>query len=218
MSELRLSPSRLSDFINCPQLYKYRVIDRLPEPLSLDAERGTLVHDILEEIFNFPQPERTIDQALEILPSKWEIQQEAKPELRELITSEKEWLDRVIALLRNYFSLEDPRSFDSTYRELHVESTLSDLVYLHGYVDRLDIAPTGEVRIVDYKTGKAPKPGWEEKSFFQLQIYALLYWRNENVIPKLLQLIYLGDSQILKSAPTEVGTAENRAKGAQSCR
>lgn len=203
MSELRLSPSRLSDFINCPQLYKYRVIDRLPEPLSLDAERGTLVHDILEEIFNFPQPERTIDQALEILPSKWEIQQESKPELRELITSQKEWLDRVIALLKNYFSLEDPRSFESTYRELHVESTLSDLIYLHGYVDRLDIAPTGEVRIVDYKTGKAPKPGWEEKAFFQLQIYALLYWRNENVIPKLLQLIYLGDSQILKSAPTE---------------
>ena len=41
MSELRLSPSRLGDFMNCPQLYKYRVIDRLPEPLSLDAERGT---------------------------------------------------------------------------------------------------------------------------------------------------------------------------------
>jgi putative RecB family exonuclease len=203
MSELRLSPSRLGDFMNCPQLYKYRVIDRLPEPLSLDAERGTLVHDILEELFNSPADERTMERALEIMPNKWQSQQEEKPELVDLVSSQKEWLDRVIALLTNYFSLENPTTFESTFRELHVESTLSDLIYLHGYVDRLDIAPTGEVRIVDYKTGKAPKPGWEEKAFFQLQIYALLYWRNEKVLPKLLQLIYLGNSQILKSVPTE---------------
>ena len=44
------------------------------------------------------------------------------------------------------------------------------VLYLHGYVDRLDVAPTGEVRIVDYKTGKSPKPGWEAKALFQLQV------------------------------------------------
>jgi putative RecB family exonuclease len=70
-------------------------------------------------------------------------------------------------------------------------------------VDRLDIAPTGEVRIVDYKTGKSPKPGWEEKALFQLRVYALLYWKNEGVLPRLLQLMYLGDSRIVKSQPTE---------------
>jgi putative RecB family exonuclease len=74
---------------------------------------------------------------------------------------------------------------------------------LHGYVDRLDVAPTGEVRIIDYKTGRAPKPGWEEKALFQLRVYALLYWKEHNVIPKLLQLIYLGDGNLLKSTPTE---------------
>jgi putative RecB family exonuclease len=106
-------------------------------------------------------------------------------------------------LISTYFSLENPRLFDPTYRELHLERDLREEVYLHGYVDRLDIAPTGEVRIVDYKTGKSPKPGWEEKALFQLRVYALLYWRNEGVIPKLLQLIYLGDSRIVKSEPTE---------------
>jgi putative RecB family exonuclease len=80
---------------------------------------------------------------------------------------------------------------------------LSEKLYLHGYVDRLDIAPTGEVRIVDYKTGKSPKPGWEEKALFQLRVYALLYWKNNGVIPKLLQLIYLGDTRLVKSVPTE---------------
>jgi putative RecB family exonuclease len=70
-------------------------------------------------------------------------------------------------------------------------------------VDRLDVAPTGEVRIIDYKTGKSPKPGWEEKALFQLRVYALLYWKEKQIIPKLLQLIYLGDSSVLKSSPTE---------------
>jgi putative RecB family exonuclease len=77
-------------------------------------------------------------------------------------------------------------------------------------VDRLDIAPTGEVRIVDYKTGKSPRPGWEEKALFQLRVYALLYWKNTGVLPRLLQLIYLGDGRIVKSNPTmaEIESAE----------
>ena len=147
--------------------------------------------------------DRTPSAALELLPVKWQQHLESKPELSAEITDEKEWNDRVESLLNTYFTLEDPTTFDSTYRELHLERDLSEEVYLHGYVDRLDIAPSGEVRIVDYKTGKSPKPGWEDKALFQLRVYALLYWRNEGVLPKMLQLIYLGTSDTLKSSPTE---------------
>ena len=200
---LRLSPSRVGDFTNCPQLYKYRAILNLPEKISLDAERGKLVHSVLEDLFELPRMDRTPSADLELLPVKWQQHLESKPELSAEITDEKEWNDRVESLLNTYFTLEDPTTFDSTYRELHLERDLSEEVYLHGYVDRLDIAPTGEVRIVDYKTGKSPKPGWEDKALFQLRVYALLYWRNEGVLPKMLQLIYLGTSDTLKSSPTE---------------
>ena len=203
VNQLRLSPSRVNDFSNCPLLYKYRIIDQLPESPSLDAERGTLVHTILHDLFESPAPLRTISTAADLLPTRWRAQLESKPELASLITSEKEWLDRAESLLSTYFDLENPTNFEPTYRELHLEQNLTDEIYLHGYVDRLDVAPTGEVRIIDYKTGKSPKPGWEEKSLFQLRVYALLYWKEHNVLPKLLQLIYLGDSSILKSTPTE---------------
>jgi putative RecB family exonuclease len=193
----------MNDFTNCPQLYKYRAIDLLPEPPSIDAERGKLIHAILEDLFELPAAQRTFDSALELLPERWAAQLAEKPELSKLVLDENEWFDRAQSLLTNYFSLERPDTFESTYRELHLERTVSDEIYLHGYVDRLDIAPTGEVRIVDYKTGKSPKPGWEEKALFQLRIYALLYWRNEGVLPKLLQLIYMGDSRVVKSEPTE---------------
>jgi len=203
MEPLRLSPSRMNDFTNCPQLYKYRAIDQLPEPPSIDAERGKLIHAVLEDLFVLPAESRTFESALEILPRKWSTQLEGTPELAALVLDEKEWFDRAQSLLTNYFSLEKPSTFESTYREHHLERDISDEIYLHGYVDRLDIAPTGEVRIVDYKTGKSPKPGWEEKALFQLRVYALLYWQNERVLPRLLQLIYLGDSRIVKSEPNE---------------
>lgn len=203
MTQIRLSPSRVSEFNNCPQLYKYRVIDQLPEPPSIDAERGTLIHSILEDLFDLPPSQRVYEQAVLMAPNRWRIQVEAKPELTSLVLNEKEWMDRVAALLANYFLLEKPETFEATHREMHLEQDLTSDVYLHGYVDRIDVAATGEVRIVDYKSGKSPKPGWEEKALFQLRVYALLYWRLNEVIPTLLVLHYLGDARSVKSSPTE---------------
>ncbi len=203
MDQIRLSPSRVGDFTNCPMLYKYRVIDQLPESISLDAERGTLVHSILHDLFESVASERNLLKAQSLIDSRWQAQVESKPELGALVVNEKEWKDRVSALLSTYFTLEKPAEFEPTFREIHVEMDLTQELYLHGYIDRLDIAPTGEVRIVDYKTGKSPKPGWEDKAFFQLRIYALIYWRNHGVIPKLLQLIYLGNGNVIKNVPNE---------------
>jgi putative RecB family exonuclease len=200
--KLRLSPSAVSEYENCPQLYKYRKIEKLPEPPSLDAERGTLVHTILQDLFEFPSAQRLPQTALDLLPSRWSAQLEGKPELKDMVTNEKEWLDRATSLLTTYFTLENPSTFEATHREMHLENDFDTDVYLHGYVDRLDIAPTGEVRVVDYKTGKSPKPGWEEKALFQLRVYALLYWKATGVLPQLLQLIYLGDGRVVKSNPT----------------
>ena len=203
MEQLRLSPSRISDFNNCPQLYKYRAIDQLPEPPSIDAERGKLIHSVLEDLFEEKMEDRNLATALDLLPKAWQEHLVSQPELAQLVLDEKEWMDRAASLLSSYFSLENPASFESTFRELHLEKDMSEEIYLHGYVDRLDVAPTGEVRIVDYKTGKSPKPGWEEKALFQLRVYALLYWQNHDVLPRLLKLIYLGDQKVVESSPTE---------------
>jgi putative RecB family exonuclease len=202
VKSLRLSPSAVSEYENCPLLYKYRKIDKLPEPPSLDAERGTLIHTVLQDLFELSANDRTPQSAIDLLPSRWKAQLEDKPALLEMVTNEKEWLDRSSALLTTYFTLENPATFEATHREMHLENDFAENIYLHGYVDRLDIAPTGEVRIVDYKTGKSPKPGWEEKALFQLRVYALLYWKNSGVLPRLLQLIYLGDGRLVKSNPT----------------
>lgn len=211
-TQIRLSPSRVNDYLNCPQLYKFRAIDQLPEAISLDAERGTLVHTVLEKLFDVAAADRNLDKALESLPALWDEQLSQRSELNSLVANPKEWLDRAGALLTTYFTMENPSQFEPTHREMHVEINMSELIYLHGYIDRLDIAATGEVRVVDYKTGKSPKPGWEEKALFQLSIYALIYWRNFGTIPTLLQLIYLGDGRMIKNSPKEADLIRTERK------
>ena len=51
------------DFLSCPLMYRFRTVDRLPEPSSPDAVRGTLVHKVLEDIFDLPAAERTREAA-----------------------------------------------------------------------------------------------------------------------------------------------------------
>ena len=200
-----LSPSRASDFMQCPLLFRFRTVDRLPEKPSPVAIRGTLVHSVLERLFDTPREGRTLAAALDLVAPEWERLIETEPEAAEAIGSDtSDWLASAAPLLETYFQLEDPTRLEPAERELHVSCTLEDGLVLRGYVDRLDVAPaTGDMRIVDYKTGKAPRDGFEAKAMFQMRFYALVLWRARGEVPKLLQLLYLGSGELLRYEPTE---------------
>jgi putative RecB family exonuclease len=118
-----LSPSRAADFKTCPLLYRFRCLDRLPEPPSPAAAREELVEIVL------------------------------------------------------------------------------DGLRLRGYVDRLDVSPAGDIRVVDYKTGTTPREAFEAKALFQMKFYALVLWRTRGVVPRQLRLMYLADTDTLSYAP-----------------
>jgi putative RecB family exonuclease len=202
-----LSPSRAGDFMTCPLLYRFRTVDRLPEPSSPDAVRGTVVHKVLEELFDLPAGHRTPDRAAQLLQPAWESVLEADPEVAEMFGAEGpeigSWLASCRKSLEQYFALEDPTRLEPAARELYVETVLDSRLLLRGFVDRVDVAPTGEVRIVDYKTGKAPHPAFETKALFQMKFYALVLWRTRGVVPAVLQLIYLGSGEVLRYSPDE---------------
>jgi len=201
-----LSPSRASDFMNCPLLYRFRVIDRLPERPSPAATRGTVVHSVLERLFDLPAGERTLVRAHGLLGPEWERLLEAEPELAGLFADDAgrdEWLESARQLLEAYFALEDPTRLEPAERELFVECDLESGLRLRGYVDRLDVAHTGAVRVVDYKTGRAPREGFEAKAMFQMRFYALVLWRLRGEVPRLLQLLYLGSGEVLRYEPDE---------------
>ena len=201
-----LSPSRASDFLTCPLLYRFRVVDRLPEAPSPLATRGTVVHSVLERLFDLPAAERTAERAGAMLRPEWDRLLEAEPELGELFSSDgarDEWLASAQGLLDAYFVLEDPQRLEPAERELYVECDLESGLRLRGYVDRLDVAKGGEVRVVDYKTGRAPREGFEAKAMFQMRFYALVLWRLHGRVPSQLQLLYLGSGEVLRYEPDE---------------
>jgi putative RecB family exonuclease len=201
-----LSPSRASDFLTCPLLYRFRVVDRLPEAPSPLATRGTVVHSVLERLFDLPAAERTPQRAGELVRPEWDRLLAAEPELGELFASDgarDEWLASAQGLLDAYFALEDPQRLEPAERELYVECDLESGLRLRGYVDRLDVAPGGQVRVVDYKTGRAPREGFEAKAMFQMRFYALVLWRLHGRVPSQLQLLYLGSGEVLRYEPDE---------------
>src|SRR3974390_3084879 len=91
-----LSPSRAADFMTCPLLYRFRVIDKLPEPPSQAAARGTLVHAVLERLFAAPAAGRAPQAAGELVPGQWERLLDEAPELETMFADDTEraaWFD-----------------------------------------------------------------------------------------------------------------------------
>jgi putative RecB family exonuclease len=359
-----LSPSRAADFKTCPLLFRYRTIDRLPERTTPDQVRGTLVHAVLEHLFDLPAAERTPAAAAALVAPEWArlVEQEpalaglfaevppplpdsaspaaapgplgpvaggvavdrpagagassadplaagpvpadpsgpvrsrtgpagpnlaiagqanpdlataspadlsldtaspAKPDLAtggpadpslgiagpadpDLATAgpvatgsdaadpgpsgpvlavasevgvgvaEQPLLDGMPddesarlaaflqgagALLEGYFAVEDPRRLEPAEREALISTLVDDELLIRGYIDRLDVSPTGDLRVVDYKTGGAPREAFEGRALFQLKFYALVLWRTRGVVPKVLRLLYLKDAEVCDYSP-----------------
>ncbi len=199
-----LSPSRAADFKQCPLLYRFRVVDRLPAPPSAAATRGTLVHAVLEHLFDLPAEQRTPEAAVALIRPRWAELVEQEPALVDMVDaaglSTDAWFAQADALIRTWFTLEDPTRLEPAERELYVETDSEGLV-LRGYVDRLDVASDGQMRVVDYKTGRSPSELFERNALFQMRFYALVLWRTRGVVPTLLQLVYLGDGQVVRYEP-----------------
>ncbi|WP_072690002.1 RecB family exonuclease [Rhodococcus marinonascens] len=200
-----LSPSRAGDFKQCPLLYRFRAVDRLPEVATRAQAKGTLVHAALETLFGLPATERVPQMAVGLVRPSWEQMLAGSPDLADLVPDDEReaFLDEACSLVTAYYGLEDPTRFEAESRELRVETELEDGVLLRGFVDRIDVAPTGEVRVVDYKTGRAPQEMSESKALFQMKFYALVLLRTRGIVPAQLRLLYLGSGTVLTYAPDE---------------
>jgi putative RecB family exonuclease len=263
-----LSPSRANDFKQCPLLYRFRAIDRLPETPSPAQARGTLVHGVLEQLFLLPAAERTPEAARALVAPVWEQLCAADPRLPAAVfgdgaveatagepaepgpvdadgvgadradaepvdaeptaagptaarptaagpveagavdagpTAIETWLARAEPLIDAYFALEDPRLLEPEARELRVEVELESGLLLRGYIDRVDrIGADGStLRVVDYKTGSAPRPVAEARALFQMKFYALALLCLRGVMPAELRLMYLTGPEELRYTPDE---------------
>ena len=163
------------------------------------------MHTVLEQMFGRPAAERTPNRTAAQIGPAWEQMSGEHPELLEVVPPADlaAWLASAQDLVRTYFTLEDPRHFDPEACEFAIEIESAGAVPMRGYLDRLDLAPTGQLRVVDYKTGRSPAPDFEARALYQLKFYALMIYRLRGIVPAQLKLIYLADGLSLQYAPSE---------------
>lgn len=185
-----LSPSRASDFKLCPQLFKFKAIDKIETPATVHQARGTTAHLALQRLFDDPAPDRTPERLYNLFREAWiELRDSEYPDMFDSQEEERAWGIQSLGILANYFGTEDPSSFEPAARELDMLQELGDMT-IRGILDRMDETPDGLV-ITDYKTGKAPPERYAIPAFFALKIYALLIRQRTGKTPTRLRLLYL---------------------------
>jgi putative RecB family exonuclease len=200
-----LTPSKVTAFTRCPLAFRFSAIERRPEPPTPAKVKGTLVHAALEGLFwNHPQGMRTAAAAGDELSQAWDDLQR-DPEFVGLELSPDQslaFLDDARTLIDNYFALEDPDSVRAVGVELGVETDV-DGMRLRGKIDRLDIEADGSLRVVDYKTGRAPSERYERGSLVGVQIYALLCESVLGRAPAEVRLLHLREPMAITAVASE---------------
>ncbi len=200
-----LSPSKVSSFTDCPLAFRYAVIDRLPEPASPHAVKGTLVHSALEGLFwHHPPGARTPEAAGQELSRVWDALQQTDEfgELGLTADETEAFVGDAGTLVDNYFLLEDPNRARDVGIELGLEMDFGD-TRLRGIIDRLDLNEDGELIVVDYKTGRAPSVKFERTKMIGVHIYALLCEQLLGRLPAEVRLLHLRDPVAIVAVPSE---------------
>ncbi|MEY2455367.1 MAG: putative RecB family exonuclease [Acidimicrobiaceae bacterium] len=203
-----LSPSKVSSFTDCALAFRFSAIDRLPEPPSVAATKGTLVHAALERLYDLPAPQRTIDVAVRCLGEAMHDLRD-DPELSELGLSaddEAAFLADAERLVRNDFLIEDPTSVQPIGLELMLQAEIGG-VMVRGIIDRLELDRDGELVVTDYKTGRAPNERYELGRMGGVHLYSLLCEKVFGRRPARVRLLYLGDPLEISTSPSAQSTA-----------
>lgn len=198
-----LSPSKVSTFTKCALAFRYSAIDRLPEPPSEAATKGTLVHAALERLFALAPTERTRTAASTCLDQAFQMLHD-DPEYTGLEFDADEaaaFVDDAATLIDRYFELEDPTTIRPIGLEIMLEVPRSGYA-IRGIIDRLELDADGELVVTDYKTGRAPSERFAHGRMDGVSIYATMCEELFGRRPAKVQLLYLRDPVAVIATPT----------------
>lgn len=161
-----LSHSSMSMFSECPQKYKFKYVDKIPEKPRHFFSFGTSVHTALEFFYGGKElPAPTLDKVLEHYRANW-LTVGYKDSLQE-----QEYFEQGRVIIEKFYKKHLP-DFALPFFVEYGFTFQVDGVPVTGKVDRVDKLPDGRLSIVDYKTGKALAAGRVEKDS-QLTMYQL---------------------------------------------
>jgi len=193
-----LSPSSASMYQQCPRRWRFRYVDRLPDPPGEAALTGTFAHRVLELLFQEPAPDRTLERARQLARDVWP-ETEDHPSYQALALDDAgsrgfRW--RGWRAIEGLWTVEDPALVQVKATERLVDTQVGDVPF-RGVVDRLDYAPDGHnLVITDYKSGRAPTARFADSRLAQVLLYTAAIEASDGVRPSMARLVYLGQRVI----------------------
>jgi ATP-dependent helicase/DNAse subunit B len=175
------SASRLESYGTCA--FEFFVAHALGlEPRALPEEGydvralGSMLHKILEDVYGGAPLAETAQKVFATAPQDygfrptplWKLQQD------ELLRA----LEKTIRALDELSVGYEPRYREAKFGmgapSLVLQTDIGE-IRLHGYIDRMDVAPDGSLRVIDYKSGNATISAahLKEGRRLQLPVYAL---------------------------------------------
>ena len=190
-----LSPSSASTFRQCPRRWKLRYIDKLPDPKGEAAVLGTFVHEILEHLLTLQPDRRSIEAAKKIARELWDqvLEDEDFQALALSADDAKGFRWKAWRLMEQYFAIEDPTRVDVLRAEQEIAVEIAGVPFF-GIVDLTEQVTDG-IRVVDYKTGKAPSSRFVEDKLSQVWLYAAALAEQEVEVSE-VRLMYLTSGSI----------------------
>ncbi len=207
----RLSPSGAGTFEQCPRRWRFRYVERLPDPPGEAAVAGSFAHRVLELLMQREPAQRTVEAAKAIARQEWP-ETEVSEEFRGLGFGEaesknfrwKSWL-----AIEGLWTLEDPKTVTVVATEQDIEAELGGVPF-RGIVDRLDEEGDGLV-VTDYKSGKAPSPRYRRGRLDQVLLYAAAVKESTGQMPVRARLLYLGQRPVgIDVTPAELDGVTER--------
>jgi RecB family exonuclease len=166
------TPTRLSTWLDCPRRYRMTYLDRPPPgkgPPWAHNSLGASVHNALAGWWRLPRGRRTVAAAGDLLDQGWITEGYADPPQS---ARYRHWARRMV---EDYVTGLDPAS-----EPVGVERTVAtrtDLIAVSGRIDRLDDrrgpGGSGELVVVDYKTGRHVLSVDDARTSLPLALYAL---------------------------------------------
>lgn len=170
LKNMRFSPSRINDFVDCPLRFYYKHIKniRIERPIEqIDSiDTGNILHTVLEEIYkplksNVLESLRglTSDMIVDYVNRSCDVvlgKRIEQPAIANSIDSLKELICKYVRIVVDFDIAEGVLvEVVETERELNYDLDVDgQIVKLYGKADRVDRLNDGSIRVVDYKSGR----------------------------------------------------------------